>query len=169
MNNQSGLKTSTDSSQATRDSHSLTEHERRLLHHCSIPAADTLTELGTSSQGLTTDDAKQRLIQYGPNEMPRAKRLGFWGDMLQRIKSPLVIQLLVIAVISGVMDDVISAIIVCAMIVLSVGLSYILDRRSNLAVEALGKRVQSRTLVLRDGKETEVRISKVVPGDIVIL
>lgn len=167
--NPSGSGLSSEASRTSRDFHALTEHERRLLHHCSMPAQAALSELGTSPQGLTTEDAKQRLVEYGPNEMPRAKRLGFWGDMFQRLRSPLVIQLLVIAVISGFMDDVISAIIVSAMIVLSVGLSYVLDRRSNLAVEALGKRVQSRTLVLREGKETEVRISQVVPGDIVLL
>ena len=55
------------------------------------------------------------------------------------------------------------------MVLLSVGLSYILDRRSSRAVESLGKRVQSRTLVLRDGQETEIKISDVVPGDIVLL
>ena len=49
------------------------------------------------------------------------------------------------------------------------GLSYILDRRSGQAVENLGKRVQSRTFVLRDGTESEVRISDIVPGDVVLL
>ena len=55
------------------------------------------------------------------------------------------------------------------MIILSVGLSYVLDTRSNREVEALGKRVQSRTFVLRDGKETEIRMSEIVPGDVVLL
>jgi Mg2+-importing ATPase len=55
------------------------------------------------------------------------------------------------------------------MILLSVGLSFILDRRSSRAVEALGKRVQSRVIVLRDNLESEIPISDIVPGDIVIL
>ena len=55
------------------------------------------------------------------------------------------------------------------MVVLSVGLSYILDSRSGRVIESLGKRVESRTLVLRDGQEREIKISEVVPGDIVIL
>ena len=56
------------------------------------------------------------------------------------------------------------------MILLSVGLSYVLDRRSNKAVEALGKRVQSSSVVaLRDGKEVEIPISEIVPGDVVLL
>jgi Mg2+-importing ATPase len=89
--------------------------------------------------------------------------------MVHRFRSPLVIQLLVIALVSAVIGELKSAVIVGAMILLSVGLSYILDRRSSRAVESLGKRVQSRAFTLRDGVETEVRISEIVPGDIVLL
>ena len=82
---------------------------------------------------------------------PHAKHLGFWADIFHRCKSPLVVQLLIIALVSGVIGEFKSTVIVGAMVVLSVGLSYVLDRRSSTAVESLGKRVQSRTLVLRDG------------------
>ena len=86
-----------------------------------------------------------------------------------KARNPLVVQLLVIAAVSLAVGDWRSAIVVTAMIVLSVGLSFTLDRRSTNAVEALGKRVQSRALALRNGEETEVRVADVVPGDIVIL
>ena len=91
--------------------------------------------------------------EFGPNELAQARRLGFWGDIFERCKSPLVIQLLIIALVSGFIGEIKSTFIVSAMVVLSVGLSYILDRRSRNTVDFLGKRVQSRTLVLRDGKE----------------
>ena len=145
------------------------ENENRMIRLCTCPVSETFTSLHATAQGLLSEDALRNLATYGPNEMPRAERLGFWGDIFRRCKSPLVVQLLVIAIISGVVGDIVSASIVGAMVILSVGLSYILDQRSNHAVEALGKRVQSRALVLRDGKETEVRISQVVPGDIVLL
>ncbi len=85
------------------------------------------------------------------------------------VESPLVVQLLIIAAVSGVIGEFKSTAIVGAMVVLSVGLSYILDSRSGRVIESLGKRVESRTLVLRDGQEREIKISEVVPGDIVIL
>ncbi len=145
------------------------ENERRLVSGCATPAADALAALGTTPRGLTSEEAARRLTEYGPNELSRGKRLGFWADIFQRCRSPLVVQLLIIAIVSGIIGQLESTAIVGAMILLSVGLSYVLDRRSGLAVESLGKRVQSRTLVLRDGQETEIRISEVVPGDIVIL
>ncbi len=145
------------------------EHERRLINLCAIPIQDTLDALKTRIQGLNSEEVEQRLDEYGPNELSHARHLDFWADILHRCKSPLVIQLLVIALVSAFIGEIKSTAIVSAMVFLSVGLSYILDRRSSQAVETLGRRVQSRTLVLRDGQETEVRISEVVPGDIVLL
>ena len=145
------------------------ENERRLVSLCAKPGAEALAALGTTAKGLTSEEAERRLEEYGPNELARGKHLGFWADIYQRGRSPLVVQLLVIALVSGVIGQLASTAIVGGMIVLSVGLSYVLDRRSGRAVESLGKRVQSRTHVLRDGQEAEIRIAEVVPGDIVIL
>lgn len=143
--------------------------ERRLVDLCAVSSKEAIRELGSTPRGLSSEEAERRLDEYGANELAHAKQPGFWGDILRRVKSPLVIQLLVIAAVSGGIGEVKSAVIVGAMIVLSVGLSYVLDRRSSHAVETLGKRVQSRTLVLRDGREAEIKISEVVPGDIVLL
>ena len=146
-----------------------TEHERRMLELCSLPVPEALEALDTTASGLSTEKAERRLDEYGPNEMAHVRRRGFWGDILHRCKSPLVIQLLVIAAVSALIGEVKSTIIVTVMVFLSVGLSYILDSRSNRAVEALGRRVQPRTVVLRDAKEAEIKISEIVPGDIVFL
>lgn len=145
------------------------EDEKRLIDLCSCTIEESFAALGTGPKGIDGKEADRRLSEYGPNELSQLKKLSFWADMFERFKSPLVIQLLVIAAVSAVIGEVRSAIVVAAMILLSVGLSYILDRRSNHEVEALGKRVQSRTFVLRDGLETEIRMSEVVPGDIVLL
>ena len=146
-----------------------TENERRLMDLCAVPIQAALNTLNTTLRGLASKEAERRLHEVGPNELSHGKRLGFWADIFHRCRSPLVVQLLIIALVSAFIGEFKSSVIVGVMILLSVGLSYILDRRSNLAVDSLGKRVQSRTLVLRDGQETEVRISEVVPGDIVLL
>jgi len=145
------------------------DDERHLMDVCALPLQEALDALATTPQGLRGDDAAQRLHDAGPNALSHVKRLGFWADLYHRLKSPLVLQLLVIALVSGVIGEWKSTLIVSGMVVLSVGLSYVLDRRSSRAVDSLGKRVQSRAFVLRDGAETEVRIAEIVPGDIVIL
>lgn len=147
----------------------LSATEKRLFELCHLTAGEALARLETSPSGLDPEEAEQRLDEFGPNELPHAKRLSLWADIAHRLGNPLNIQLLVIGGVSGTIGEFKAAAVVAAMVLLSVGLSFILDRRSNRAVEALGKRVQPRSLVLRGGREMEVKISELVPGDIVLL
>jgi Mg2+-importing ATPase len=149
--------------------HAQTEDEKRLLEVCSVPAAHAMQIMGSTERGLSAEEAEQLLEKHGRNEITQTRRLNFIQDILRRLKSPLVIQLIIIAVVSSIIGELKSAVIVGFMIVLSVGLSYVLDRRSTLAVESLGRRVQSRALVLRDGRENELPLAGLVPGDIVLL
>ncbi|MCX8021261.1 MAG: magnesium-translocating P-type ATPase [Syntrophorhabdaceae bacterium] len=146
-----------------------TDNERSLIRICLASTEDALYQLATSPSGLTDEEAERRLEEYGLNELPHAKRLGFREDILKRLKNPLIIQLLIICVVSGLIGEIKSSLIVGVMVLLSVGLSYVLDRRSNKAVESLGKQVQSRATVIRKGIEKEIRIAEIVPGDIVFL
>jgi P-type Mg2+ transporter len=148
---------------------SASEDERRLFDICTKSIPQVLEALDTREQGLSSEESETRLDEYGPNEMDHARHRGSWSDIFERCKSPLVVQLLIITIVSGAIGEIKSSVIVAAMVVLSVGLSYVLDSRSNRAVEALGKRVQPRALLLRDRKEAEIRVSNIVPGDIVLL
>jgi len=129
------------------------EQERRLTDLCVLSAGEALAALDSGLRGLSSEEAEKRLDEYGPNELSHTRRMGFLADIFQRCRSPLVVQLLIIALISGAIGEIKSAFIVSAMVFLSVGLSYILDRRSSNTVEMLGRRVQSRTLALRDCEE----------------
>jgi Mg2+-importing ATPase len=160
------LRVAGNSQQASRTT---SEAEKRLIDLCKLSVQSVLQTIETDLHGLSEKDADRRLSEFGPNELSRLNRMSFWTDMFERLRSPLIIQLLVITIVSSIIGEAKSAIIVGGMILLSVGLSFVLDHRSGRAVEALGKRVQSRTYVLRDGVETEIKMSEVVPGDIVLL
>ncbi len=149
--------------------HSATLDEQRLIDICKLNQHETISSLQGFESGLSSEEAEKRLEEYGRNELAHTKEVGILQDIFNRCKSPLVIQLLLISIISLLMGDVKSAIVVGCMVLLSVGLSFVLDRRSSQAVEALGKRIQSSAIVLRDGKETEIPISDIVPGDIILL
>jgi P-type Mg2+ transporter len=72
-------------------------------------------------------------------------------------------------VVSLLMGDVRAATVVGAMVLLSVVLAYVQEHRSSKAVEKLKAMVQTNSLVLRDGKECDIPIAEIVPGDIVVL
>ncbi len=149
--------------------HAMSEHEQLLASLCAQPAEKVLRVLGSRSEGLTAEEVEARIEKYGRNESAHAAREGFWQDILRRCRSPLVIQLLAIGGISVAMGQMVSAAIVGGMVVLSVGLAYVQERKSGKAVEKLRELVQAQVAVIRNGKEVEIPMAEVVPGDIVVL
>ena len=144
------------------------ENERRLLEVCALSPEDSLRNLGTSERGLSAEEVERRRGEFGPNEVIQ-KKGGFWSRMFRRFANPLVIQLLVIALVSLLMGDLEAALVVAAMILISVALSIVQEERSGQAVEKLRAMVRTTANVLRDGKETEIPLAEIVPGDIVVL
>lgn len=156
-------------SKEAKKPHIVSEDELHLIEICNLDVKEALDRLKTSANGLSTEDAEERLSEFGYNVLAHTRTYRFWEDIFHRLKSPLVIQLLTIALVSLIIGEGKSTVIVSLMVLLSVGLSYVLDRKSTKAVESLGKRIQSLATVLRDGKEVEIPISQIVPGDIVLL
>ncbi len=137
------------------------------LYSCS--EADLFSDLASSRDGLTAEVAAERLREVGPNTVAAGRRHSFFIDILERCRNPLAIQLLIIALVSYVMGDLRSAVVVGGMVVLSVSLAYFQETRSTRAVEQLQKLVKTTTDVVRDGKQVEVPLEEVVPGDVVVL
>ena len=142
---------------------------QRLLKVCAVPQGEALAVLGSGEGGLDPDEAAARLEQYGENVLAIVSHHSFLRDIYQRAKNPLVIQLLVICALSYLLGDLKATVVVGGMIFLSVALSYYQERRSGRAVERLQRLVQNSAMIRRGGREFEVPISQIVPGDIVLL
>jgi P-type Mg2+ transporter len=142
---------------------------RKLIDACSCAEADAFRILQTGPAGLAAQQAAERLASVGPNTPASAKRTSVLIDLYHRGKDPLVIQLMVISIVALLMGDVRSAVVVALMLMLSVVLAYVQEQRSIRAAEQLKKLVQASALVVRDGKEREIQLADVVPGDILLL
>jgi len=136
---------------------------------CTLPVEEALQRLGVTEHGLSDEQVETARQEYGSNVLSHRKEAGVVLELLQRCRNPLVIQLLVICVVSLLMGDIRAATVVGAMVLLSVVLAYVQEHRSSKAVEKLKAMVQTNSLVLRDGKECDIPIAEIVPGDIVIL
>ncbi len=144
-------------------------NERRLIEICAMPVDEALKSLSTSEQGLRNDRVESLREEFGPNEISREKKVGFPSEIARRFANPLVILLLIISAVSLAMGDLRSTIVVGGMIVISVFLAYFQETRSNRAVEELRALVQTNSNVIREGKEIEIPMAGLVPGDIVVL
>jgi P-type Mg2+ transporter len=135
--------------------------------HGSVDAL--LAELHASRGGLTTDQARRRLDEVGPNEPARAPRTAGLVQILLLLANPLVIILLIASVASALLGEPINASIIVLMVALSVVLNFVQTYRSHRVAERLRNAVAPTAAALRDGAWIEIGRRDIVPGDIVRL
>jgi Mg2+-importing ATPase len=88
---------------------------------------------------------------------------------LRFFANPLIIILLAASAISMGLRDEIGGLIIIAIVLLSVLLNYLMEFQARHAVEEIRKQVATTAAVMRDGREQELPIAELVPGDIVRL
>jgi Ca2+-transporting ATPase len=133
-------------------------------------ADSVLRELRTSAkEGLSTAEAKQRLIQYGPNSIEEARRISLLRIFVLQFASPIVWVLLAAMSISLIVQEWADFIVIAAIVVINAVLGTVQEFRAERAIEALKKMVSLKAKVLRDGRPVEVGAADVVPGDIILL
>jgi Mg2+-importing ATPase len=135
---------------------------------------DDLFEIfSCSNLGLSSEEAQKRLLQFGHNEPAKKKKRTILLQILSKFLNPLVIVLVLIGVLSLVLaedySDYIGVIFVFSMVIMSVMLSFIQEYRSGKEAERLSEMVRVTASVYRDGKQVELKIRELVPGDIVYL
>ena len=133
------------------------------------PIAALLADLHASRGGLTSDEARRRLDEVGPNEPARAPRTAGLVQILLLLANPLVIILLVASAASAILGERVNASIIVLMVVLSVVLNFVQTYRSHRVAERLRDTVAPTATVLRDEIWSEIRRRDLVPGDIVRL
>jgi len=141
-------------------------HDLKWAAHHS--ADDVLTALESTSTGLASEESADRLGRYGHNVLATRKVTAF--DVLMRqLRNPLLILLLSAAGVSAATGDVTDGVIIAAIVVLSVGLGFVNEYRSEQAVAALHDDIHHDALVWRDGNQRRVDVRDLVPGDVIEL
>ncbi len=132
------------------------------LSHC-------LKALNSSADGLDPQEVSRRQKRYGWNEYATTPRATALRRFAASFANPLILVLLLAALVSGFMGDVLNAAIIGVMVVMSTTLGFIQTWRSEKAAEKLRQQVAPTATVLRAGRELEVPQRELVPGDIIRL
>jgi P-type Mg2+ transporter len=127
-----------------------------------------LQELGSTQTGLTAEQAAERLRAVGRNVLA-SHRVTAFGVLGRQLRNPLLILLLAAAGVSAATGDPANGAIITAIVVLSVGLGFINEYRSEVAVAALHAGIRHQALVWRDGSQQRLDVRDLVPGDVVAL
>ena len=141
----------------------------QLLEKARADTDAVLKELGSQLSGLSETEADSRLKQVGTNEIAREKRQSGLMRLLSNIKNPLVLLLLALGVLSFLTGDLRAMVVIFVMVVLGVVLRFFQEMRADNAAEKLKAMVSNTATLVRDGKEKEVSLKMLVPGDIIRL
>ena len=163
----------------------------QLAEFARMEGGDVLSKLGSTPDGLSADLIAEFTAEFGPNVVAQEKKKPFLLHILERfVTNPINILLTVLAAITWAtgtqLSDRIGAVIMLAMVVMSVFVAHFQEARSSRAVEQLRRMVSNTATVRReveerdeDGDEDappqrairklEVPIDSLVPGDIVFL
>lgn len=121
------------------------------------------------SRGLTRAEASERYEKFGPNDVLAERARPLWRAVVDRFSNPLILILLFASALSAWTGDVLSFAIIVAIVLLSVVLDVVQQRRAENAVDALRRSVGLKATVVRDGTEAELPVERLVPGDVVRL
>jgi Ca2+-transporting ATPase len=133
------------------------------------PVADIARELATSPTGLAAATARQRLAEYGPNELAGGQQKTVWQLLLHQLADVMILVLLAAAGVSVLVGEAKSAYVILAIVVLNAAVGFLQEYRADKALEALQKMAASHALILRDGQPATVLTVELVPGDLVLL
>ena len=134
-----------------------------------VSATEMLQHLETAKEGLSSEEARQRLTRYGSNLLKPQKRSDVFTLLLAQFKSPLILILLFATGLSFFLHDPVNALIILTIVLVSGFLGFWQEHSATNAVEQLLAMVQIKATVLRDGDPHEIPVEEIVPGDIVIL
>ncbi|HEY1760058.1 MAG TPA: magnesium-translocating P-type ATPase [Bryobacteraceae bacterium] len=130
---------------------------------------ELLRTLGTRPGGLTQTEANERFRTAGPNEVAQEKAEGWFIRLLKILRNPLVILLAALSAISFATGDARAGTVMALMVVLSASLRFLQEARADAAAAKLKAMIHVTATVIRDGKDREIPLRELVPGDIIKL
>ena len=130
---------------------------------------EVLKEYNTSESGITENKATELLEKNGPNVVVKNEKKSRLYFLFNSFKDKFIIILIVLAVINYFLSDALSTYIILGIAVISALIRYFQDYSVYKFNQELKAKMYTTTNVVRGGKEKEIRVEKVVPGDIVHL
>ena len=136
---------------------------------------EVLGDLGVTANGLSTQEAKARLEQYGPNKLQQAQKPTLLQRFIQQLKDPMLIILLIAAGVSALTgflsneNEMAEVVIILAVVLLNAVLGVFQESKAEAAIEALQTMTAATCKVLRDGRQTVLHSDELVPGDVIVL
>jgi magnesium-transporting ATPase (P-type) len=148
----------------------LSERERSedaLWHARSVDSV--LERLGTSPEGLSGDEARERLETHGPNRLPEGEKESAWMRLLRQFHDVLIYILIVAAVVTAFLGEWIDTGVILAVVVINAAIGFVQEGKAEEALESIRSMLSLKATVVRSGSRRQIAADDLVPGDVVLL
>ncbi|BEV15776.1 cation-translocating P-type ATPase [Herbaspirillum sp. DW155] len=128
-----------------------------------------MSTTSTHQDGLSEEEARQRLVRDGLNELPASTRRGAWCLLGEIVCEPMFLLLVACGVIYLLLGDRHEALMLLGFVFVVMGITFFQQRRAERSLEALRDLSSPQALVVRDGRTRKIAARELVDGDIVLL
>jgi len=128
-----------------------------------------IDELHSSPHGLSGDEARKRLENYGLNVLKEKKKKTPFMMFLDQFRDFMILVLIAAAIVSGIVGELTDTIAIVVIVVLNAVIGFVQEYRAEKAMAALKKMAAPTATVLRNGVIENIPASRIVPGDFAIL
>lgn len=126
---------------------------------------ELMQEYQTSKDGLRLEEAEARLVKYGKNKLESIEPPTIWVRVLEQLKEPMTVILLVAMVVSTILREYGDVLIIAGVIAINLTVGLVQQGKAERALSALQKLSSPTALVRRNGKLEEIPAENLVVGD----
>ncbi len=134
-----------------------------------LDSKQALKELDTSENGISESEAQIKLRIAGYNELKEKKKISSVVLFINQFRNFLVFILIAAAVISYLIENIVDAILITAIIIVNAIFGFVQEFKAEKTLESLKKLSSPKAKVIRDGGEELIDARELVPGDIIIV
>ncbi len=125
--------------------------------------------LETSQNGLSSEEANDRLSKYGENRLPEQKTRSIFVRFLYQFNNILIYVLIVAGLITAVLGHWVDASVIIGVVFVNAIIGFVQEGKAEDALKSIRQMLSHNAMVVRDGKQISIKAELLVPGDIVFL
>lgn len=120
-------------------------------------------------QGLSEQEARERLATDGYNELPATKKRSMFHILLEVLREPMFLMLIACGLLYLLLGDQAEALMLMGFVVVIVGITFYQEQKTERALDALRDLSSPRALVIRDGRQQRIAGREVVCEDVLLV
>ncbi len=135
----------------------------------SLPVDSVFEALDTIRDGLSQQEASERLERHGPNRLPEAHSRGPLARFLSQFHNVLIYVLIVAALVTAMLGHWVDASVIFGVVLINAIIGFIQEGKAEDALKAIRQMLSPSAMVIRDQHQVKIAAESLVPGDVVVI